>query len=108
MAPRGIITVGEWEPFHMTGRMTERSRTLSPMFPIGSQECSHESFDGLPSFVRSLAPRRPPYGVCGIQLSSRGPSKYDSGMFEKLCKDTQIQIELLGSHFYIMRAHTAA
>ena len=42
-----------------------------------------------------------------IQLSICGPSKYKSWMFNKLHKHIQIQIELITSHYYILRAHVA-
>ena len=42
-----------------------------------------------------------------MQLSFCGPSKYNSGMLEKLHRETQIQTEFPASHCYILRAHAS-
>ena len=43
----------------------------------------------------------------GVQLLFHGVSKYSSEMFEKLRRETHIQIELPTSHYYILRVHIA-
>ena len=45
--------------------------------------------------------------LLSILLSFYGPSEYNSGMFEKLCRETHIPIELPTLYRYIIGAHIA-